>query len=988
MKNALTPIALASTILLTVAGTSCIGISAASQNQSQSVHNVTTLAITTASLPAGQVGAAYKLPLAASGGSQPYTWSDVSGVLPPGLVLNPTSGLISGTPRSSGHFSFWVDVSDSSSPQQTVTQPLFITISASNSGSNSALEITTSSVPAGSTGASYSTSLAAVGGVQPYAWSVIGIGGQLPDGLTLNSNGTLVGTPATAGEFSFVAQVADSGVPQQVAASEFYISISPTAAPALKIETSSMPAGATGTSYSDTLVATGGTQPYSWSIVSGALPSGLSLNGSAGLISGTPSSTGLFGFTVQVVDSSTPKQSSTMALTISVAASGPPPLTIATSSLPGGATNASYTSTASASGGTQPYVWSIAAGALPAGLTLNSANGTVSGTPTLAGQFSFDLQVTDSSTPPQVATETLSISIVASGPQPVQISPGQNVGAIVSSNPAGTTFAFSPGIYRLSTPINAKEGDVFLGPCTTPPCAASAQAVLSGAVLLSNFQQSGLYYSVSGQMQQGAVTVTSAQCETGYDGCIYPEDLYFDNVPLTHVTSLADVVPGTWFFDYSTHTIYFYDNPSGHTVETSVTPAAFAQGPANNVTVQGLTIEKFATPALTGAVGGAGTGFGVPSAGANWTVENNEIRLNHSYAVRINFGWQVLNNYLHDNGNLGVAGGLGGGNADGTGTTTSGVLIQDNEIAYNNYAHFSTGFQAGGSKIAVSIGVIFRGNYVHDNDGPGLWADIGSTGILYDNNTIANNTTGGIAHEISYGSIVRNNRLLTNAPNMPSQQSWLFGANLLSSTSQGLEAYCNTVEVASTGGNAMTILVQARATGSNQVSSDNYYHHNSVIFDGNSGIAGGAYAPASEQAFFVNNRFDYNSYYMPDITRAAFAWNGTYNTFAQFQSAGQDVHGAATAVTGVSFPTVIIDSPSDQTTVSGVVNITGTASDASSISKVEFYVDWVLESTVSGDSFSFGWNTSDVSSGAHTIAAMAYNSEGVRACYGVTLNVQ
>ena len=58
---------------------------------------------------------------------------------------------------------------------------------------------------------------------------------------------------------------------------------------------------------------------------------------------------------------------------------------------------------------------------------------------------------------------------------------------------------------------------------------------------------------------------------TGYLGCIYPEDLYFDSVPLQHVDSLSDVGPGTWFFDYSGQTIYFYDDPSGHTVETSVT---------------------------------------------------------------------------------------------------------------------------------------------------------------------------------------------------------------------------------------------------------------------------------------------------------------------------------------------------------------------------------------------------------------------------------
>jgi hypothetical protein len=95
----------------------------------------------------------------------------------------------------------------------------------------------------------------------------------------------------------------------------------------------------------------------------------------------------------------------------------------------------------------------------------------------------------------------------------------------------------------------------------------------------------------------------------------------------------------------------------------------------------------------------------------------------------------------------------------------------------------------------------------------------------------------------------------------------------------------------------------------------------------------------------------------------------------------------AATLNSSSVPTVEIDSPADQSEVTGVVQITGTASDPSSVNRVEFYVDWALQTTTSSDPFSFPWDTSTASAGQHKITAMAYNSEGIRACYGVTLNV-
>jgi hypothetical protein len=566
----------------------------------------------------------------------------------------------------------------------------------------------------------------------------------------------------------------------------------------------------------------------------------------------------------------------------------------------------------------------------------------------------------------------------------VNISPGMDIPSVVNANPAGTTFVIYPGTYRLGARIGAKNGDVFIGQTSCAPPQTPCTAILNGSRLLTSFKTSGVYYYVTGQTQQGQVTITTAQCQNPYPGCLYPEDLYFDDKPLVHVTTLADVGPGKWFFDYPTYTIYFYDNPAGHKVETSVTPAAFDPGPANNVTIKGLTVEKFATPIIFGAVAGA-LGNASSTTGANWLIENNEIRLNHGEGIRINFGSRILNNYVHDNGNLGIGGGTSGI------PLPSHVVIQGNELTDNNYAHVNSGFGAGGVKVGRTISIVIRGNHSHNNGGMGIHTDTENVNALIDGNTIADNTEEGAFHEISYAATFRNNKLLRNGYIHPNGTDWLYAANLLSATSQDSEAYCNTVEVSAQGGNGIDILTQNRGIshqGTAYISSNNYFHHNTVIFDGNSGVTGGANGDPNQPNFYSRNRFDYNTYHLPDLSRHAFAWNGSLGTFAQFQTAGQDTHGAADTNYTSSVPTVVITSPADESTVSGTVGVVGNAQDSTSISKVEFYVDWSLESIASDSHFDFTWSTSGVAAGEHILAAMAYNTQGIRACFSITLNTQ
>ena len=142
-----------------------------------------------------------------------------------------------------------------------------------------ALAITTASLPGGTVGVAYSAALAASGGATPYTWSATG----LPPGVTLTGN-QLGGTPTTAGNYSANVQVRDASG----ATDSRPLSIA--IASALAIDPSALPSGVVGAVYSATLIASGGTAPYTWSAT--GLPPGVSLTAGTGRLSGTPATAG------------------------------------------------------------------------------------------------------------------------------------------------------------------------------------------------------------------------------------------------------------------------------------------------------------------------------------------------------------------------------------------------------------------------------------------------------------------------------------------------------------------------------------------------------------------------------------------------------------------------------------------------------------------------------------------------------------------------
>jgi hypothetical protein len=299
--------------------------------------------------------------MSVSGGTAPYTYS-VVGTLPAGLTLNTTTGAVSGTPTASGTFS--IKVTDANGATSTSCN---ITI-------NPALSVTCAANLVGEVGVAYSSGAMSVsGGTAPYTYSVVG---TLPAGLTLStSTGAVTGTPTAAGTFSV--KVTDANGATST-------SCNITINAALSVTCAANLVGEVGVAYnSGAMSVSGGTAPYTYSIV-GTLPAGLTLNSSTGAVTGTPTAAGTFSIKVTDANGAT---STSCNITIN------PALSVTCAANLVGEVSVAYNSGAmSVSGGTAPYTYSVV-GTLPAGLTLNTTTGAVSGTPTASGTFS--IKVTD-----------------------------------------------------------------------------------------------------------------------------------------------------------------------------------------------------------------------------------------------------------------------------------------------------------------------------------------------------------------------------------------------------------------------------------------------------------------------------------------------------------------------------------------------------------------------------------------------------------------
>ena len=450
----------------------------------------------------------------------------------------------------------------------------------------------------------------------------------------------------------------------------------------------------------------------------------------------------------------------------------------------------------------------------------------------------------------------------------ILVYPGDDINSIVDNNPEGTTFIIKAGVHRMQE-IWPKNGNTFWG---------EAGAIINGGRVLTEFEQDGGLYYAPNQTQEGWYP-SSDICLAGWKRCNRPEDLFFDNEPFRHVTSLEDVATGKWFFDYDADRIYFSDNPEGHVIETSITNMAIHNSGAD-VTIKNLLIEKYAVAIPAGAVGCC------DPAPVNWLLENNEIRLNHGAGVVVGSQSNVTNNYIHHNGHLGIA------------AVGNDILLESNEISHNVYTGVDCGWECGGGKFSLTDKLSVVGNYVHHNNGTGIWTDTDNTNVLYEGNWVWWNARQGIQHEISQNVVIKNNDVRYNG----NGNVWLWGSQILIQNSRDAEIYDNTIIIHGSEfpGNGIGIIHQDRDA---YLAEDNYIHHNEITHLGLYGISGivddsgdgdldGDGAPDwGCRADEANNLFDFNSYHHNGVPEKFEFCDFWYLTWEQFRAEGQEPNG-------------------------------------------------------------------------------------------------
>jgi hypothetical protein len=511
----------------------------------------------------------------------------------------------------------------------------------------------------------------------------------------------------------------------------------------------------------------------------------------------------------------------------------------------------------------------------------------------------------------------------------VVVKPGDDVQAIVDRSPSGTTFRFTPGVYR-GVSITPKDKDTFIG---------EPGAVLNGSELLK-FQRRGNFWVAAGRTnadeedvmrmglpiqrpggggdgQGGAQNQGGGQgqggrprgggfggpggrigfpggggqgrrqgggagrggnqanrptqsqyrgrCQEQFPLCIFPEDVFIDDKPLVRVQHQDELGPQRWYSDPAAGEIYVADDPTGHKVEIGATRRAFS-GSANGVTIRGLIIEKYAQAAGQAAVDGKES--------ENWTVEQNEIRWNHAAGIRAATGWKVLNNKTHHNGQAG----MGGSGRD--------ILVEGNETYYNNFAGYWPGWEAGGAKFVMTENLVVRNNFAHDNLGPGLWTDINNKNTLYEGNRTTNNTEG-IFHEISFHAVIRNNTVWNDGNNNFGRRE--ADAGILIGESRDVEVYGNTVKNCRNG--ILGRQLNRRPDAEMYHMPEPYEIHNLYVHDNvitqSSGVAVGIVKPAphvSDDVFTAwGNRIEHNTFQLADPNGDFFAWNNNRYNQQQWQ---------------------------------------------------------------------------------------------------------
>jgi hypothetical protein len=278
----------------------------------------------------------------------------------------------------------------------------------------------------------------------------------------------------------------------------------------------------------------------------------------------------------------------------------------------------------------------------------------------------------------------------------------------------------------------------------------------------------------------------------------------------------------------------------------------------------------------------------------NWVVKGSEFKENFNAGLAIQGdNARVSKVNTHHNGRYGLV--VSGACAGCPGPV--GVVIEDSEIAFNNTRHLATNGDAGGTKFSDGTnGMIVRGNEVHDNYGSGLWWDGYNKNAQVYGNAIYNNRNWGIMWELSYGGAkIHDNTLVGNGIG-DGTHNFYDNVQLLISCSDGsvggIEIYENTIK-----GTAYPLGLLNHSV--HPIRTRQVFVHDNVMTLRSPDTRVGAEAADGLVELFsaaAHNRFEANTYRVPNRSGAYWAWDGQMLTWRQWQALGHDRNGAVQAI--------------------------------------------------------------------------------------------
>jgi hypothetical protein len=437
----------------------------------------------------------------------------------------------------------------------------------------------------------------------------------------------------------------------------------------------------------------------------------------------------------------------------------------------------------------------------------------------------------------------------------IAVEQGASIQAAVDSAGEGAAFCLKNGIHRAQA-VRPRSGQRFYG---------EGRSILNGSRLLTNFSPEGRYWVASGQSQRGR---KNGECAPAAPACNLPERVFIDDKPLNQVLSKDRLETNGFYFDYANRKIYLADDPRNHKVEATVAAFAF-ESTARDVLISNITVEKYASVAQKGAIHAR--------EGTRWIIETCEVRLNSGAGIDVGNGTRVRTCTVHHNGQIGIA---GNGND---------ISIENNHIWSNNIYGFDYTWEGGGAKIAMSDGVTFRANHVHDNNGLGLWCDIDCRNVVYDGNLVERNQDIGIFHEISFKAVIRNNVVRHNGRGY---RGGFWRAEIGVAASQDVEVNNNTLTIA-TGGCGIVLIDQGRRTkdGGKYKTRNNTVRDNNLTFEGAACAGGVSDVSPDDENFRIivdgDNSFDSNVYRVPQTSGPArFFWGHDVTDWDGFRRKG------------------------------------------------------------------------------------------------------